>query len=225
MGSRLERRKLWADHIQTYSRTFCFFFGQVQQHDTTDRKNRPLRYLHSTRTEKSKNCPCGEGPQTVQHILLCRPNFQEPRDHMGSTKPKRSETPPWIGETGETSSPISHQHKNTPTILAREPILGRGRRPRRRYRRDRGGRHLITDSQARNRGLRILNYDGGHRAPEFRPSSPTASWVRSRLSNWRVLGKLGDREVGDLAAELRRYNENGNSSMKHDAWHSSIRSA
>lgn len=42
---------------------------------------------------------------------------------MGSTKPKRSETPPWIGETGETNSPISHQHKNTPTILAREPIL------------------------------------------------------------------------------------------------------
>ena len=45
------------------------------------------------------------------------------------------------------------------------------------------------------------------------------------LANWQVLGKLGVSEMDDPAAELKRQDETGNSSMTHAAWSSSIRSA
>ena len=37
-------------------------------------------YLHSIGAEDSRNCPCGEEAQSVQHILLCCPEFEELRE-------------------------------------------------------------------------------------------------------------------------------------------------
>lgn len=39
-------------------------------------------YLYSIGAEESRDCPCGEGPQTVQHVLLCRPEFDERSERM-----------------------------------------------------------------------------------------------------------------------------------------------
>ena len=43
-------------------------------------------YLYSIGAEDSKDCPCGEGPQTVQHVLLCCPEFDELREKMWEGK-------------------------------------------------------------------------------------------------------------------------------------------
>lgn len=42
--------------------------------------------LHSIGAEDSKDCRCGEGPQTVQHVLLCYPEFDELREKMWEGK-------------------------------------------------------------------------------------------------------------------------------------------
>ena len=43
-------------------------------------------YLHLIGTEDSRNCPCGEEAQSVQHILLCYPKFEELRETIWETR-------------------------------------------------------------------------------------------------------------------------------------------
>ena len=45
-------------------------------------------YLHSIGVEDSRNCTCGEEAQSVQHILLCCPEFEELRETMWETQRK-----------------------------------------------------------------------------------------------------------------------------------------
>ena len=47
-------------------------------------------YLHLIGAENSRNCPCGEGAQSVQHILLCCPEFEELRETMWKHDAKRT---------------------------------------------------------------------------------------------------------------------------------------
>lgn len=39
-------------------------------------------YLHSIKAEESKDCTCGQGPQAVQHVLLCCPEFDGLREKL-----------------------------------------------------------------------------------------------------------------------------------------------
>lgn len=47
-----------------------------------------LSYLHLIGAENSKNCLCGEGVQSVQHILLCCPELEELREIMWERRRK-----------------------------------------------------------------------------------------------------------------------------------------
>lgn len=43
-------------------------------------------YLYSINAESSRECPCGQGPQTVEHVLLCCPEFKDLREEMWNGK-------------------------------------------------------------------------------------------------------------------------------------------
>ncbi len=125
------------------------------------------------------------------------------RDYVGDTTSNRSEDPPWIGGTGKTSNPIFYQHKITSTIFAQKPISERRRRLRHWHRRNRGGRDMVTNPQASNLGLKVLNYDKSHRtsasppwAKQFQSNSPIFAWVRSRPRYPAGAGKNQDLRGG-----------------------------
>lgn len=84
------------------------------------------------RAEVLGNCPCGDGPQSVQHMLLCFPEIEELSETMWEIQ-RETDIKTMLGSASGTSkagSIVPYQHKITPTIFARKPILNRGRRLR-----------------------------------------------------------------------------------------------
>lgn len=105
----------------------------------------------------------------------------------------------------------------SPQFLHVNPSLEGGRHLRHRHWRDRDRRHLITHSQAPNRGHKIPNDDEGSFQPrptttsETVPASLTFARVRSRSS--LISGKVwGTQRWASPAAKLRRLDDNDNSS-------------
>ena len=49
-------------------------------------ENRAGSYSHSIGEEDSRNCPCGEEAQSVQHILHYCPEFEELRETIWKTR-------------------------------------------------------------------------------------------------------------------------------------------
>ncbi len=118
-------------------------------------------YLHSIGAEDSRNCPCGEGAQSVQHILLCCPEFEELRETMWETR-RETDLKAMIGSSELAkraaqfliNTRLLPQFSHANLSSSEEDVSDVDTR-------ETGRRHLVTDPQAPNRGLRILKTTAG----------------------------------------------------------------
>ena len=166
MGRKLGDSEAWEDHLQAYTWTIRFRPPQVQRRvpswkqcdcSSQNGENRTAELPSLNRRRRLSELPLWRGSAVgATHLALLSRIWGAKGDHMRNTTRNGPEDPARIVGISQTGSTIPHQYKITPTIFPRKPILNRGRRLRRWHRRDRGRRHLVTDSQVPNWRLRIL---------------------------------------------------------------------